>query len=239
MQGWSQGYTHDKKRLRGKQVHGFLNGTTCAEGEAQVSPLNNRLRRRLWPSMSAPGCNKLPKLLLAAILLLLLTAEFFESLGRSQTSQSPRNSQPRKVTSIKHKKRKRTREHSCPCGIAAEPTPRRYDDSPMVRVSVIINERGRVTSARALSGRKGLQEQAEAMALKMTFQPAIVNGRRYGQDRIITFDFTDDPDSRPSEPSKPKDPPPEAALRPPDLNLFRATRIGSSPKGLLTGPRLL
>jgi hypothetical protein len=73
---------------------------------------------------------------------------------------------------------------------------------------VIINERGRVTSARALSRRKGLREQAEAMALKMTFQPAIVNGRRYGQDRIITFDFTDDPDSQRPEPSKPKDPSP-------------------------------
>jgi hypothetical protein len=158
--------------------------------------------------MSAPWYNNPPKLLLAAILLLPLTAEFFESLASSQSSQSPGNSQPRKVTSIKHRKRKRTREHSCPCGIAVEPTPRRYDDSPIVRVAVGINESGKVIKADALNGRKGLQEQAEAMALKMTFQPAIVNGRRYGQDRIITFDFTDDPDSQRPEPSKPKDPSP-------------------------------
>jgi TonB family protein len=116
--------------------------------------------------------------------------------------------------------------------------PRRYDDSPVVRVSVIINERGRVTSARALSGRKGLQEQAEAIALKMTFQPAIVNGRRYGQDRIITFDFTDDPDSQRPEPSKPKDPPPAALLMPPELNLSWRREL-ALPKGLLTGPPLL
>jgi TonB family protein len=108
----------------------------------------------------------------------------------------------------------------------------------VVRVSVIINERGRVTSARALSGRKGLQEQAEAMALKMTFQPAIVNGRRYGQDRIITFDFTDDPDSQRPEPSKPKDPPPVALLTPARSEPCMATRI-DSPKSTSDGTTLV
>jgi hypothetical protein len=97
------------------------------------------------------------------------------------------------VTSVAHKGRKpgkRTKRHRhCPCGIEAK-EPSHYDNSTIVKVSVEIDERGNVTSATALNGRRELQQRAEADALKMKFEPAKLDGKPIGAARIVTFDYT-------------------------------------------------
>jgi len=90
------------------------------------------------------------------------------------------------------KRRKHTRTHYCPCGVEAErPYIRYYDDSSTVLVSVEIDEHGNVTKAVALTGRRGLQERAEADVLKMKFEPVKADGSRIEQARILTLDYTE------------------------------------------------
>jgi TonB family protein len=61
--------------------------------------------------------------------------------------------------------------------------------SGKVTVEVTINEQGRVTSARAISGPAELGGAAEAAALKARFAPTKLSGTTVSVNGVITFNF--------------------------------------------------
>jgi TonB family protein len=58
-----------------------------------------------------------------------------------------------------------------------------------VTVQLVINEEGKVTSAKAVSGPSELHEAAEAAALKARFEPTRLSGKPVTVNGVITYNF--------------------------------------------------
>lgn len=70
---------------------------------------------------------------------------------------------------------------------------RRIGQTGTVEVDVIVDERGKVLSAKAISGHNMLREAAVTAALGWRFNPTKVNGVAVRAEGRITFDFQRDP----------------------------------------------
>jgi hypothetical protein len=150
------------------QPQSSLDGAIAREEIGAPSVANHSLRWKRSVRPCAGIWGKAAKRPFAAILVaLVLNAPSFASLASWVPNRVPSVSTPKSAGPIAHQKRKRARRNHCPCGIETERPPRLYDNSTVVKVAVNIDERGKVTEATALNGRNGLQERAEAEALKM------------------------------------------------------------------------
>jgi TonB family protein len=117
--------------------------------------------------------------------------------------QSEAEKQEARANSILYKEAARNGEPIAPpldiftCKIVSNPFPnfpeaakdRRWSGSTSLRIAVIVDETGKVTSAQYLSGDKLFKETAEKGALKARFRPTTVDGQPVKVKGEINYDF--------------------------------------------------
>jgi protein TonB len=134
------------------------------------------------------------KLFIATCILICCASPLIASVSevRGEEAQSPSPKQPDDKPKVKPNDAR-----SPQAGVS---TSRRPLAKGMVKVKVLIDEKGNVISARAVSGLKLLREDAVERVRKMKFEPTLHEGRTIQVEGWIVVNYTLEDEPTPAQP---------------------------------------